>query len=128
MQFAKDMFLGPAMFFAKSSLLLLYLRIFGPKKSVRYIIYTSLVFIFCLYSVNIPIEAVYCAPSAGKGWTLAEIAPKCGKTLYLAVVQGPLNVLVDLFIFILPIPVVLGLQMSSRKQLAVLSVFLTGLL
>ena len=127
-QTAKDILLGPSMFFAKSSLLLLYLRIFGPKKSARYTVYFCLAFAFCLYFVNIPVEIYYCAPSAGKGWTLSEIAPKCPKTLYLAIIQGPLNVLIDLFIFVLPIPVVMGLQMSSKKRIAVLAVFFTGLL
>lgn len=127
-QFAKDIFLGTSMFFAKGSLLLLYLRIFGPKKSARYQIYICLAFSFCLYFVNIPVEAYYCAPRAGKGWTLAEIAPKCKKTSYLAIIQGPLNVLIDLFIFALPIPIVIRLQMSARKRLSVLAVFFTGLL
>ena len=44
----------------------------------------------------------------------------------LAPVTGALNLLLDLFIFILPIPVVMGLQMNARKKVAVLTVFLTG--
>ena len=122
------MILGPGIFFAKSSLLLLYLRIFGPKKSTRYAIYFGLVFAFCLYWVNIPITAYYCGPPAGKPWSLSEMGFKCKKPIILAVVQGPFNVVLDLFIFILPIPVVMGLQMSSRRRIAVLTVFLTGIL
>ena len=116
------------MFFAKTSLLLLYLRIFGPKKSTRHAIHFGLVFAFCLYWVNIPITAYYCGPSAGKPWSIQEIGRKCMKSEILGLVQGPLNVLLDLFIFILPIPVVMGLQMSSRRRIAVLAVFLTGIL
>ena len=127
-QFAKDVFLGPSMFFAKASLLLLYLRIFGTKKIARYAIYFCLIFAFCQYSVNIPVEAYYCAPSAGKAWTLSNLLPKCEQSLYLALVQGPLNLILDLVIFVLPIPVVMGLQMSLRKRVAVLAVFFTGLL
>ena len=127
-QYAKEFLLGPSIFFAKSSLLFLYLRIFGSKKTARYAINFCLVFSFCLYFANIPVETAYCAPSAGKGWTLSEIGPKCPNTLYLGVVQGPLNVLVDLYIFVLPIPIVMGLQMSKRKRVGVLAVFFTGLL
>ena len=127
-QFAEVVLLGPSAFFAKLSLLLLYLRIFGPQKSTRYAIYISIAFAFCLYWINIPIEAYYCAPSAGKGWTLSEIGPKCWSTIILGLVQGPLNVLLDLILFILPIPVVIGLQMSFRRRMAVLAVFFTGLL
>ena len=122
------MLLGPSAFFAKVSLLLLYLRIFGPRKSTRYAIYAGLAFAVPLYSVNIPIEAYYCAPSAGKGWTVSEIGPKCWNSIVLGLVQGPLNVVLDLFLFVLPIPVVMGLQMSLGRRMAVLAVFFTGLL
>ena len=127
-QFAEIALLGPSAFFAKVSLLLLYLRIFSPHKSTRYAIYISIAFAFCLYWVSIPIEAYYCAPSAGKGWTLSEIGPKCWSAVILGLVQGPLNVLLDVFLFVLPIPVVIGLQMSFRRRMAVLAVFFTGLL
>ena len=120
--------MGPSIFFAKASLLLLYLRIFGPKQSTRYAIYIGLVFAFRLYWINIPITAYYCAPSVGRSWSIIGIGLKCKKTLILGLLQGPLNVVLDLFIFILPIPVVMRLQMSSRRRFAVLSVFLTGIL
>lgn len=128
MKIAETMLLGPSMFFAKISLLLLYLRIFGPKKSTRYAICFGLVFAFCLYWVTIPIGAYYCAPSAGSSWTITGIAPRCNKVITLGLIQGPLNVVLDLFIFVLPIPVVMGLQMSFRKRIAVLAVFFTGIL
>ena len=123
-----EVLIGPSSFFAKASLLLLYLRIFGPKKSTRYAIYTGLAFAFCLYWINIPISAYYCAPSGGKSWDLTEIALKCEKSAILGLVQGPLNIVLDLFIFVLPIPVVIRLQMSYRRRMAVLSVFFTGIL
>ena len=128
MSFAEDMLLGPSIFFAKTSLLLLYLRIFGPNKSTRYAIYCGLVLAFCLYWVNIPITAYYCGPRPGKPWSIPEIGLKCRKSIILGVTQGSLNVVLDIFIFVLPIPVVMGLQMSSRRRIAVLAVFLTGIL
>ena len=117
------------MFFAKASLLLLYLRIFGPKKSTRYWIYYALTFTFCLYWINIPINAYYCTPSSGTSWSeTIDIAPKCFKQLILGLVQGSLSVALDLFILILPIPVVMALQMSLKRRVGVLAVFMTGVL
>ena len=122
------MLLGPSLFFAKTSLLLLYLRIFGPKKSTRYAIYVGLISAFPLHWLNIPIIAYYCAPSVGRSWSITGIGLKYKKSIILGLVQCSLNVVFDLFVFVLPIPVVMGLHMSTRRRIAVLSVFLTGIL
>lgn len=123
--FSLNLLLGPSMFFSKASLLLLYLRIFSPKKSTRYATYFGLAFTFCLCLVTVFVIVHYCAPAAGKPW---DLTIKCNKAIVYGVVQGSLTVVLDFYIFILPIPVVLGLQMSSRKRIAVLAVFLTGIL
>ena len=115
-QFTAQILNGPSLFFAKTSILLLYLRLFGPKRSTRYAIYIGLVFAFCLYWISIPLMAYYCP----RLW--------CHNMWILSLVQGPLNVALDLFILILPIPVVMRLQMSLPRRFAVLSVFLTGIL
>ena len=72
--------------------------------------------------------AYYCAPSVGRSWSINGLGLKCRKTIILGLVQGSLNVVLDLFTFILPLPVVLRLQMSFRRRFAVLSVFYTGIL
>ena len=46
----------------------------------------------------------------------------------LSLVQGPLNVVLDLYVFVVPIPVVIRLQMSLRRRFAILSIFFTGIL
>ena len=122
------MIVGPAMFFAKGSLLLLYLRIFGPKKSTRYLTYYALAFTFCLYWINIPINTYYCTPSSGKSWDTEDLGVKCAKSFMLGLVQGSLSVALDLFILILPIPVVMTLQMPRKRRVGVLAVFMTGAL
>lgn len=127
--YAAEMILGPMMFLAKSSLLLLYLRIFGLKKATRYTVYFALAFSFCLYWIGIPLFSYYCAPSPGKEWPIVSMgAKRCRTSKLLGTVQGPLNMVLDALIISLPVPVVLGLQMSVRKRAAVLVVFLTGIL
>ena len=116
-QFTAQILTGPSLFFAKTSLLLLYLRLFGPKQSTRYAIYVGLVFAFCLYWISIPLMAYYCPRL------------QCQSSMViLSLVQGPLNVVLDLYIFVVPIPVVMRLQMSLRRRFAVLSVFFTGIM
>ena len=115
-------------FFAKTALLLLYLRIFGSKRLTRYYIYFGLGFAFCLYWINIPINSVYCALGPGESWSDLSLGVKCRKSVILGLVQGSLNVVLDLFILALPIPIVIALQMSKKRRIGVLAVFMTGIL
>ena len=129
LNFVGEMLPGPSMFFAKISLLLLYLRIFGLKNWVRFTIYFGLLFAFCLYWGNMAILSYYCTPGPGKKWDMQELGGSREEVpKILAPVTGALNLLLDLFIFILPIPVIMGLQMNAQKKVAVLTVFLTGFL
>ena len=123
--FSLNFLLGPNMFASKASLLLLYLRISSPKRSTRYATYLGLTFTFCLSLVTVFIIVAYCAPAAGKPW---DSSVKCSRATLYGLAQGSLSVILDLYIFVLPIPVVLGLQMSSKKRIAVLAVFFTGIL
>ena len=126
--YAAGIILGPMMFLAKSSLLLLYLRVFGLEKAVRYTIYFALAFMFVLYWVSIPVTGYYCAPSPGNGWSIGSVGKRCNKATIVGLFQGPLNVAFDLFIISLPVPIVLRLQLSFRNRVAVLVLFLTGIL
>ena len=42
--------------------------------------------------------------------------------------QGIYGLISDLYIFILPLPVLWGLQMSLRKKIAITAIFLAGLM
>ena len=126
--FAQEILLGPAIFFAKLALLLLYLRLFSPSKRMRYLIYFGIVFSFCLYFTNLPLDAIMCAPRHGQAWDDLNVLAQCEKTLPFAIVQGTLNVAVDLFVLWLPIPVVWHLNMPTKKKIGIIGIFTTGLL
>ena len=81
---------------------------------------------FVLYWINIPFVSWNCAPRAGHAWSLENI--NCDQNITFGVVQGVLSLALDLYIFFLPIPVVLNLKMSLNRRLAVLGVFGTAFL
>lgn len=122
------MLLGPTLFFAKGAILLLYLRIFTIDEKMQYSIWCGLVFTFVLYWIGIPIQSWYCAPRASDPWGLETVGKTCGDTILFGMIQGTLAVVLDIYIFLLPIPSVLGLQMTLKKRLSVLSVFATAIL
>ena len=125
--YSAQILLGPAQFFTKVSLLLLYLRLFSPSLGARRALYCATAFAFCLYWINIPVNSYYCTPRPGKPWTLSE-NEGCAKTILLAPIQGTLNVLLDIFILVAPISVIARLKMSRKRKFGVLAVFMTGTL
>lgn len=111
-------------------ILLLYLRLFGRNRSVRIACYFAIGAAFAIYITSIPLLAYFCTPRSyyAGSWNSPELFVQCKKLLDWAMVQGSLDVTLNIFIFILPIPVILGLQLDKKKKLGVLAVFCTGLL
>ena len=120
------MVVGPALFFAKFSLLLLYFRIFALEKRARYSIYFAMAFSFPLYWLSVVIDSYYNAPHIGEEWSEAIIAERGVASSIWGVVQGALNVLLDMFILMIPIPVILRLHLPAKKKAGTCVVFLTG--
>lgn len=116
----------PLIFFSESSIFLVYLRIFAIDKTMRYLIWFGLFWTFLLYIVQIPIDAYYCTPRNGKTWGFENI--HCDRTIPWAIVHGVVAVVLDFYIFLLPIPIVIRLQMSLKRRLSIIGVFGTAIL
>ena len=120
------MLLGPTRFFAKTSLLVLFYRIFSPDKWFRYKLYGAFIFIALTTLSSIPMYLAICLPDDGDSW--AEAAKKCTKTSIYTYIPGPAAVAFDLFLIYLPASVVINLQMPLRRKIGVLGIFMTGML
>ena len=122
------MLYGPTVFFAKLSLLLLYLRIFSPDRWTRLFIYFGIGVIFIVYTVTASILVGLCIPRKGESWALGLLSSRCRDTMAMTYVQGIFNIISDFYVLVLPLPVVWKLQLPLRKKVAVSAVFMTGLL
>lgn len=73
--------------------------------------------------------AAMCAPkgSSGLDFLAAFISDKCQRTRVLVLIQGVLNLAIDIFIVALPLPEIWKLRMPLRRKLAVSAMFLIGL-
>ena len=125
--YAQDILLGPTIFFAKLSILFLYLKIFQVDRSTKYAIYTGMLFDFLIYWPNIGLNSYFCAPKPGEPWGLAALAT-CSKTTVWGVIQGSLAVVLDIYLFILPMPVLARLHLKRSKKVGVMAVFGTAAL
>lgn len=122
------MLYGPTVFFAKLSLLLLYLRIFSPDRWTRLLIYLGIGVIFIYYTVTASILVGLCIPRKGESWPRALLSSRCRDSMIMTYVQGIFNIVSDLYVLVVPLPVVWKLQLPLRKKIGVSALFMSGLL
>ncbi|TVY80891.1 hypothetical protein LSUE1_G004336 [Lachnellula suecica] len=125
--FSQQIILTFVLFFSKCSVFLLYQQIFDVQRPMRIAIRVGIVFTGLLYFTNIPLSAILSAPHIGETWGSVLLSGRPQKELIWGVVQSTLGILLDLYIFILPIPVILKLHLSTKKKIQLLVVFTTAL-
>ena len=121
-----DIIYTPTIAMAKLSLLLLYLEVFGPRTKLRYATYFGIFFVVVCYA---GFFVAYCAlaiPRPGQNLIAFMYSKGIASLLPLAVAQGAVNIASDFYIFLLPIPGVLQLQMPTKKKIGICAIFMTG--
>ena len=123
-----DLVYNPAIFFAKLALFILYFRIFSTDRKTRIGIYLGII-IGCLFYTSADIVfLITCVPRRGVRWLSPEFAAQCTPATNMNYVQGIFGVVSDLYIFILPLPVLWTLQMPLKRKLGITAIFVTGLM
>ena len=116
------------MLFAKVALLLLYYRVFSLDRWTKIAIYFGITIICLFYIGSSVANFILCSPRRHESWTSTSFVERCDRAAVQADIQGIFGLVSDLYIFILPLPALRRLRMSSKKKLAVTAVFLTGLM
>ena len=116
------------MFFAKLALFLLYHRLFALNRWTRIAIYFGIALNGLFYLASCIALVILCIPRRGESWTSTKYATRCYHAIAMGDVQGIFGLISDIYIFILPLPVLYKLQMSLKKKLGITAVFLTGIM
>lgn len=126
--YAEVMLVGPALFFPKVSIFLLYLQIFGINRMIRIGAKVGIVGAFLAYFPPTLVLSYYDAPHIGQTWEslMASDLPERGIPGGIAI--GALSVLVDLFVFILPISPLMKLKMPLSRRIQLVALFGTALM
>lgn len=114
--------------FAKLSLFLLYLRIFIVNRVMKWAIYAGIVAVIGFYVATGVYFGYACLPGQDETWLLASLAQRCHDVTVLELPQGIFGLLSDLYLYILPIPVIMRLNFGRKKKVGTLAIFGTGLL
>ncbi|PCG93868.1 Hypothetical protein PENO1_073360 [Penicillium occitanis (nom. inval.)] len=110
----------------KVPILIVYIKIFGIKKWVRYICYTCIAVGVAYICVMGP-RFMRCHPGS-QSMTELDLAYCVTGTTLTGVISGFIALAEDMLIFILPMPLIYQLRLAPGKRLAVATVFFTGIL
>lgn len=111
---------------AKASMLLFYTRLFGISRPFRYTCYTLMALVTGYCTAMILANIFQCRPIHA-GWDFFYPG-HCASLQNITVATGVLNILSDVAIVIVPIPVILKLQLRPAKMFGLLAIFSSGVL
>ncbi|KAI1266396.1 hypothetical protein F5Y18DRAFT_383490 [Xylariaceae sp. FL1019] len=118
---------GLTLLFSKASIFLLYLELFGVDNTLRYAIYIGLTLNTLMCLLYFPLASYYDAPPPGKPWEYLFTHPGFHALVPWGIFTGSFNVALDIYIFILPLHTISGLNLSFSKRLQLWAVFATAL-
>ena len=110
----------------KASVLAFYLRLF-PTADFRRAVWAVGIYVFCWWIAILFATIFQCNPISDNWGTEPSQTTGCIANINIMYETAALtNLLSDIAILVLPIPVVLGLHMLLKHKLAVICIFLTG--
>lgn len=123
-----QIFYWPISAFTKLAFLFFYLRIF-PRVELRKYVFGTMGLTFLYWAVYQFGNIFYCTPISlvWQGWD-GQHPGKCLDINKFLLSAAPVNILLDLIIIVMPIRDILILSLSWRRKLAIMSIFLVGIL
>ncbi|KAI4180910.1 MAG: hypothetical protein L6R41_006944 [Letrouitia leprolyta] len=113
-----------AVVFPKLSILAMYLRLFPVKKVYRYTIFTLMFIITANGIAGVLTSGLSCRPLATR-WN-PKLGGECINVTYYWRYISLANIISDVVMLILPLPIVWKLQVSLPQKLSLTVLFLTG--
>jgi len=111
----------------KSSLILLYYRIFGVSKGFRKALLVAWIIVLCYFVANLLAAIFECNPIAAY-WDKSIPGGKCVNTVAFYRWNGVTNLLIDFMILTLPLPMIWRLSLKLQQKIALTALFLLGAL
>ena len=112
-----------SLFGYKFSILLLYLRLFGVSDRFRYSTWAVMFFVFGYLFSNLLTQIFGCTPIQ-ISWEV--VSGHCYNRRAAGFAYSSMNIISDLLIFVLPMPMVWRLRLSRKGKLGVMLVFMGG--
>ncbi|KAJ2996333.1 hypothetical protein NUW58_g1005 [Xylaria curta] len=119
-----------SLFFSKSATLLLFRQVFSVSRTMNIAIWVGVAASFALYGSSLATLSYFAAPHAGQTWDelAAHVAGTTIFPLYWGVAQGAVGTILDIYIFVLPLPTLSRLNLSTKRKLQVSALFFVAIL
>ncbi|KAK8074425.1 hypothetical protein PG997_009088 [Apiospora hydei] len=116
--------------FTKTSLLALYFQVFRPSRLARSFIWFGITVISIMYIAVTVAMLAYMLPRPGDGgWGSMANTQRMGiPSRIIDLTQGFFGAFSDIYVLVIPIVVVSGLQVPLKKKIGLTGIFLTGLI
>ena len=128
LRFSQNIIMPIAFIFTRLTFFLLYLRLFGNSKPFRWACYFGIGFYTLSNFLDVPISMAYEFPTHGRPWAAPDTLKRWIRVEPISLYLGGVNIASDLYIIILPMPMIWRLQMSLERKLGVMAIFTSGLL
>ena len=113
-------------YLVKSTILLLYLSIFGIKHEVKRFIQGLLLLLLLYYIASIGAKAAICIPLQ-KLWN-PTLDGHCINNTVFFLTDCAVSIVSDVTILLLPMPLIWNLNMPFRRKVEIMTVFSFGIL
>lgn len=115
----------PALAFAKVSLIVLYHRIMSRTTLYKWALYI-LSAIVCGYSIALVLALIFACNPIAKSWDVSITSGSCIDRNGVYIATAVTNIITDLALILLPVPVVITLQMPRIQKIGLLVLFTIG--
>ncbi|KAI4861985.1 hypothetical protein F4820DRAFT_431969 [Hypoxylon rubiginosum] len=129
--YAWENLLNVSLFCAKAATLLLFRQLFTISHAMNVAIWVGIAATFVINASGLVVTSYFSAPHAGETWDehiVQAVTQNIIFVLYWSVAQGSASTLLDLYIFILPLPILFRLNLSRRRKVQVIAIFLVAIL
>lgn len=126
--FTCEVLYAPIVFLTKSSIVFMYMRIF-PGKAFRIVSWVTQAILFASLVTFVVADFLQCQPLSFF-WTYwdGQHEGKCVDLIALAKANAWINIVLEVWMVIMPATQVWGLQMTARKRMQVMFMFTFGVL
>lgn len=119
---------GPALVLPKASIFLFYLQIFSINKSVKVGSKIGLVATVLGYVPASLLLLYFITPHIGETWAELAASGRARRGFPVSISIGVASVIVDIYIFVLPLPALFKLQLPTSKKIQLIALFGTAMM
>ncbi|KAI0204032.1 hypothetical protein F4808DRAFT_366643 [Astrocystis sublimbata] len=115
----------------KTSILVLYQRLFNPSRLANILIWAGIVLVVLFYTVSIVIFVAFCVPRAedyaAGGWLSPLVAARCFTVdAPISIAQGAVGTFTDAYILVIPLICLSRLHTTTKRKAGLLAIFAVG--